>query len=112
MITIYHNTRCSKSRSALQILEAQGMPYKVRLYMQEPLGRKELEVLLRQLGMQPTGLLRKRESIYKELVAKTNSEEDWLEHMLQHPQLIERPIVTTPTKAIIARPPERVLDVL
>ena len=112
MITIYHNTRCSKSRSALQILEEQGVPYTVKLYLEKAVTRKQLESLLKKLKLQPSGLLRKGEDIYKELNNEARTEEAWLVLMLAHPQLIERPIVVNGRKAIIARPPEKVLEIL
>lgn len=111
-ITIYHNTRCSKSRGALQILEEKGIPHKVHLYLQEPLSSTELKALLKKLNMQPSELLRKGEEIYKTLKATPHTEAQWLEEMVQHPQLIERPIVVKGDKAIVARPPERVLEIL
>ena len=112
MITIYHNTRCTKSRTALQILDEQGVPYTVKLYMEKPLTRKQLESLLKKLKLQPSELLRTGEDIYKALSTQARTEEEWLNLMLEHPQLIERPIVVNGRKAIIARPPEMVLDIL
>lgn len=112
MITIYHNTRCSKSRSALQLLEEKGIPYQVRLYLQEPLSKQELKVLLKKLDMQPSGLLRKSEEFYKSLKDAPHTEAQWLEELVQHPQLIERPIAEQGAKAVIARPPEKVLELL
>lgn len=112
MITIYHNTRCSKSRSALQLLEEKGIPHRIRLYLQDPLSKGELEVLLSNLGMEPSSLLRRSEPIYKELSASSRPEDQWLELMVRHPQLIERPIVDTGKRAVVARPPERLLEIL
>ncbi len=112
MITIYHNTRCSKSRSALHILEEKGISVTLRHYLQDPLSSVELKELLHKLSMPPTGLLRKSEAIYKDFSVKISGEESWLDAMLQYPQLIERPVVVSGAHAIIARPPERVLELL
>ena len=112
MLTIYHNTRCTKSRSALQVLEENNIPHKIRFYTENMLTIDELSRLLKKLKMQPSELLRKNEDIYKELSKKPRTEEEWLQLMSEHPQLIERPIVVNGRKAIIARPPERVLDIL
>ncbi len=112
MITIYHNTRCSKSRNAIQLLEEQKIPYEVRFYMQEPLTKAALKALLKKLDMQPSQLLRRNEAIFKELNQTHHPEAEWLELMIGHPQLIERPIAVNGTKAVVARPPERVLEVI
>lgn len=111
-ILIYHNTRCSKSRGALQILQEKGVPYEVRLYLQELLTKAELKALLTKLHMQPSALLRKGEELYKELNKEPHTEAEWLDLLVQHPQLIERPIVVAGNKAVVARPPERVLEIL
>lgn len=112
MITIYHKTTCSKSRTALQLLEEHKIPFEVRLYMQDKLNIKELRALLKKLGMKPTGLLRRSEPLYQELYQETLKEQDWLRLMVKHPVLIERPVVENGDHAIIARPAERVLEIL
>lgn len=112
MITIYHKTTCSKSRTALQLLEENNIPFEVRFYMRDKLNVKELRALLKKLGMKPTGLLRPSEPLYKELYNETLKEQDWLRLMVKHPELIERPVVENGDRAIIARPPERVLEIL
>lgn len=112
MITVYHNTRCTKSRSALQLLEEQHIPLKIRYYMDEPFTQKELSGVLKKLKMNPSDLLRKNETIYKELATGTPTEDEWLQLMLRHPQLIERPIVVNGRKAIVARPAEAALEII
>jgi len=85
----------------------------VRLYLTEPLGRKELAALLRKLRMQPSQIVRRNEAVYKEEYAGRELDEDqWLDALVLHPILIERPIVAAGRKAIVARPPERVLELL
>ncbi len=113
MLTIYHNGRCTKSRGALKILQEQGIPHDVRWYLAEPLTAKELRALLKKLGMKASELVRKSEPHYKEqLKEKTLTEAGWLKEIVAHPELMERPIVETDNKAIVARPPERVLELL
>ena len=106
---IYHNPRCSKSRDTLSILEAHGQEAEIIRYLENPPSREELQDLLLKLGMQPSELIRKGEKIYKEQYkGKELSEEEWLDAMLAHPKLIERPIVVHQGKAVIGRPPENV----
>ncbi len=112
-ITIYHNARCGKSRGALEILQAQNMPHQVRLYLTDPLTKKELKTLLKKLNMQPSELVRKNESIYKELFSQREySEKEWLDILVKNPVLIERPIVEFEGTAIIARPPECLFEII
>jgi arsenate reductase len=113
MITIYHNGECSKSRGALEILQEEGIPHEVRWYLVDPLSAEELKDLLNHLHLSADELVRKGEDYYKEnLEGKTLSEEEWLEELVMHPELIERPIVVNGSKAVIARPPERIREVL
>ncbi|MCG8329889.1 MAG: arsenate reductase (glutaredoxin) [Chitinophagales bacterium] len=106
---IYHNPRCSKSRDTLSILEAHGQEAEVIRYLENPPSREELQSILQKLGMQPSELIRKGEKIYKEeYKGKELTEEEWMDAMLTHPKLIERPIVVHQGKAVIGRPPENV----
>ncbi|HUA80997.1 MAG TPA: arsenate reductase (glutaredoxin) [Dyella sp.] len=111
MIRIYHNSRCSKSRSALALLEAQGKPFEVINYLETPPSAAELKTLLSQLGITARQLLRTGEDIYQALQLNNPSfdEETLIAAMVDHPRLIERPIVVVDGKATIARPPEKVL---
>ena len=113
-ITIYHNPRCSKSRQTLALIEEKGITPEVVLYLETPPNKKELTALLKQLGLSARELLRKGEDAYKELNLKdsAHTEAFLVEAMTQHPKLIERPIVTDGSKAILGRPPENVLDIL
>ena len=112
-ITIYHNGRCSKSRGALEILIEQNIPHDVRWYLAEPLSKSELKALLKKLKMQPSELVRKSEDLYKEnYKGKDISEKEWLTILAENPVLIERPIVEKGDKAIVARPPEKIFDIL
>lgn len=110
---IYHNPRCSKSRGALALLEEHGVAPEVVRYLDEPPTREELVALLAKLGMQASQLVRMGEEVCKtEYAGKDMSEDDWLNAMLTHPVLIERPIIVAGERAVIGRPPERVLELL
>ncbi|GGA04200.1 arsenate reductase (glutaredoxin) [Dyella caseinilytica] len=114
MIRIYHNSRCSKSRSALALLEQHGKPFEVINYLETPPSAVELKTLLWQLGITARQLLRSGEDIYKALHLDDSSLDDamLIDAMTKHPRLIERPIVVADDKAIIGRPPEAVLEIL
>jgi len=112
---IYHNPRCSKSRAALQLLEENGVEPVVRLYLEQAPSAKELKSVLKLLGLSARELLRKGEDEYKELklADKSLSDAQLIEAMIEHPRLIERPIVIRDGKAAkIGRPPEDVLELL
>lgn len=104
-IIIWHNNRCGKSREAVKYLEEKGLNFEQRLYMNELPTKAELKDVLSKLGIPASEWVRKKEAIYKEMFAsKTPTENELLEAMIAHPQLIERPVIITGNKAIIARP--------
>lgn len=112
-LVIYHNTRCSKSRSACELIAAKGLTATVIDYLKTPPDKVELRSLLKKLGMKPEALVRKGEEVFKANYAgKTLSDEDWLDALVAHPILIERPIVVRGDKAVIGRPTEKVLELL
>ncbi|SMN12319.1 Arsenate reductase [uncultured Candidatus Thioglobus sp.] len=115
MVTIYHNPRCSKSRQTLALLQQQkNIDLEVIEYLQTPLDAKQIKTLLSYLNMPADKLLRKGEKIYKQanLGSGDLSSDALIAAMVQHPILIERPIVVSHGRAIICRPPEKVLDIL
>ncbi|GLQ98725.1 arsenate reductase (glutaredoxin) [Dyella mobilis] len=114
MIRIYHNQRCSKSRSALALLEQHGKPFEVINYLETPPSAAELRTLLTQLGITARQLLRSSEDAYATLHLDDASLDDdaLIDAMTKYPKLIERPIVVANGKAVIGRPPEVVLDIL
>jgi arsenate reductase len=110
---IYHNPRCGKSRAALALLEEHGVAFEVVEYLKSPPDKAQLRTLLRQLGMRPEQLVRKGEDVYKQKFAgKSLSDEQWLDALAAHPILIERPIVVRGSRAVVGRPPEKVLELL
>ena len=114
MIRIYHNQRCSKSRGALDLLKQQGRPFEVINYLETPPSADELKTLLSLLGIGARQLLRNGENDYRALGLNDPAlgEEALVAAMVTHPHLIERPIVVAHGKAIIGRPPEKVLEIL
>jgi len=112
-VVIYHNARCSKSRSACELVAGQGIEATIVEYLKTPPSKEELRTLLKKLGMKAGEIVRRGEEVFKENYAgKTLDDEQWLEALVAHPILIERPIVVRGDKAVIGRPPERVLDFL
>ena len=111
---IYHNSRCSKSRAAVAILEQNDVDFDVVNYLIDPPSELELREILNDLGMSARELLRKGESKYKELELsnKTLSEDELIKAMLKFPILIERPIVRTEKGVSIGRPPENIQSIL
>jgi arsenate reductase (glutaredoxin) len=112
-LTIYHNPRCSKSRAALAILQAHEVPLRVVEYLKEPPTRAELATLRRKLGCAAAEWIRKNEAEFKQAGLSANSsEEQLLDGMAKYPILIERPIVVCGNRAVVGRPPERVMELL
>ncbi|MBO9672223.1 MAG: arsenate reductase (glutaredoxin) [Sphingobacteriaceae bacterium] len=113
MITIYHNNRCSKSRSALAKLENSGKAFEVVYYLETPPNKNELEEIIRKLGIKPLDLIRKGEKVFVEnYKGKTLTDEEWIEAMVKHPILIERPVVVSGNRAVIARPADKIQEIL
>lgn len=111
--SIYHNPRCSKSRSALAILEEKGIRPAVVEYLKTPPTKEELRAILQKLGMKPEQIVRKGEDVYKQQFAgKSLTDAQWLDALAQNPILIERPIVVKGDRAVLGRPPEKVLELL
>jgi arsenate reductase len=113
-MTLYHNPRCSKSRGALELLEARGLTPTIIRYLETPPDATQLRDLLGKLGLNARQLLRTGEDDYKTLNLADSSltDEQLIAAMAGHPKLIERPILVVGDKAIIGRPPERVLEIL
>ncbi|MBT8257382.1 MAG: arsenate reductase (glutaredoxin) [Bacteroidia bacterium] len=113
MIVIYHNPRCRKSRETLEILETRKADYKVIKYLDVPLGAEKLGKIIKILSIPPIDLVRKNEKIWKENFKHLNfSDEELIQVMAKYPQLIERPIVINGNKAVIGRPPNRILEII
>ena len=113
-VTLYHNPRCSKSRQALELLRGSNVEPEIVEYLKTPPSVAELDRILKLLDMEPRALMRRKESVYKDLALDDESldRHSLLQAMVEHPILIERPIAVTDGRAALGRPPENVLDVL
>lgn len=112
--TLYHNPRCSKSRGALALLQERGIDARIVPYLEQPPSIDELRHLLGMLGLAPRELMRKGEAEYAELGLDDPSlgDDALIQAMHAHPRLIERPIFVNGDRAVVGRPPERVLELL
>ncbi len=110
-IKIYHNPRCSKSREALNLIEAKGFKAFVVEYIKNPPTYAEIKDLLMKLNLKPQQIIRTNEALYKEKFKNKNfSNEEWIKILSENPILIERPIIVKNNKAIIGRPPQLLED--
>ncbi len=113
MIIIYHNPRCRKSRETLEILETKKANHEVIKYLDEPLSSEKLSKIIKLLKIKPIELIRTNEVIWKENFKHLDfTDEELIEVMAKYPQLIERPIVINGDKAVIGRPPTKILDII
>jgi arsenate reductase len=113
-VKIFHNPRCSKSRQTMQLIDSKDIVPDVIEYLKHPPTYQELAEVLDLLDLEPRELMRTREKAYREnkLDDPDLSREDLINAMIANPILIERPIVIHHGKAVIGRPPEKVLDIL
>ncbi len=111
---IYLNRNCSKCRSSLQLLESNGIDADIIEYLNVPPSVDELRAILDLLSLEPRALMRQQEAPYAELnlADESLSRDALIQAMVEHPILIERPIVIHNGKATIGRPPEKILDIL
>lgn len=113
MITIYHNARCTKSREGLALLKESGEDYEVREYLKEPFSEEELNEVLVKLAMAPIELVRTGETLWKEHYrGKDLSDDELVRVMVEHPKLIQRPIIVKDDAAVVGRPAEKILALL
>ena len=110
---IYHNPRCSKSRKTLALIKQKGENPEIIEYLKERISIEDLEFLLGMLKIKPIELIRRNEQIWKERYnGKELTDDEIIMVMAENPKLIERPIVVKNRKAVIGRPPEKVLSLL
>ena len=113
-LRLYHNPNCSKSRGALEILRERGAQFDVVEYLKEPLDRETLARIAELLPDPPENLVRKDRN-FERLGLDPNGYktlEAVIELLLEHPELMQRPIVVADDRALICRPPEKVLELL
>jgi arsenate reductase (glutaredoxin) len=114
VITIYQKPTCSTCREAVKLIAQSGRPYKAVNYYETPFSKAQLKGLLKRAGLAPKDVLRTKEDIYRELniSAQQPSDDQLLELMLKHPDLIQRPLVEKGDRVILARPAETVKRLL
>lgn len=112
-VKIYHNNRCSKSRETLALLKDKVSDIEEFHYLNEEINENELKFILKKLGIKPVDLIRKGEEVYKtNYKGKSLTDDEWVKAMIDHPKMIERPIVINGDKVAIGRPPINVLSIL
>lgn len=104
---IVHNPQCSKSAKALELLREKGVEPEIVDYLNGELSRSFLEKTLLALNKRPKSVLRKKEERFKELTLDLEDDQAVIDAILEHPILLERPIVIKDDKAVMARPPEK-----
>ena len=112
--TLYHNPDCSKSRAALALLESNDISPEIIYYLEQPLSADEIRGLMAKLGITLSEILRPGEPEFDEydLSDSTLSEDLVMDILVQHPNLIQRPILVHGNRAVIGRPPEAVLSLI
>ena len=113
-VIIYFNKKCRKSREALQIIREKGIEPEIKNYLENPPTKLELKEILRKMGKRPRDIFRKSEPLYKDLGLKNKdlSDDVLLDHLIEYPILIERPIIVRGQRAVLGRPPEDVKRII
>ena len=113
-ITVYEKPTCSKCREMNKLLTENGVDYERVNYYIEPLSEAKLRELIGKMGISPRDLLRTTEDIYRELklARSSHSDDELIRLMVQHPDLIQRPIVERGERAVLGRPTENVQALL
>ena len=113
MLKIYHNPRCAKSRNGLQYLQEKGLEPEVRLYLKDEFTEQELADVLMRMNKEPQDIIRIQEKIFKtDFKGKNFTREEWIKILIEHPKLIQRPIVVKDHKAIFADPADKIEELL
>ena len=113
-VTIYYNPKCGTCRKTLDLIRAKGIEPTIVEYLKDPPSAAEMEKLLALLGMEPRDLMRTKEPLYAErgLDSPALTRRQLIQAMVAYPIVIQRPIVVAGGKAVVARPPERVDELL
>ena len=113
MITIYHNPMWSKSRKSVEILNQEKVNFNIIEYLKTPPNIEALKSLTKKLNLKPIEIIRKKDKLFKEFqIDAINEDEKILDIIVKNPKLLERPIIVKGEKAIIARPPELLYDII
>ncbi len=113
MLKIYHNSRCKKSRAGLAYLQEKTSDFEIREYLKESFTPEELIDALKKMNKKPFDIIRKQEEVYrKQYKGKEFPDDQWIKILIENPKLIERPIVVSNNKAVLAQPPENIDELL
>lgn len=113
IMKIYHNPRCAHSRAGLEYIENKGFDLEVKKYLSEGLTEMELTEILRKTGKKPHELVRTQEALYKsDYKGRNLTDQEWIEVLIRHPHLLQRPIVINGEKAVVAHPPEEIEKII
>lgn len=113
-ITIYHKPTCTTCRQAVQLLKDSGAPFTAINYYERPFTQAQLKTLLKKANLSPQDVLRTKEDLYRDLglAKKELSDDELLDLMVKHPDLIQRPIVEKGDQAMLARPADSIKKLL
>ena len=112
-VLVYHNGECSKCRELTEILNSKEVEVNYKFYLHEPLTAEELKGLLVKLQLKAGDIVRRSEPLFMEqFEGRDMTEDQWIKAIIDDPILLQRPIVVKEDKAVIARPPEKVLEIL
>ena len=113
MVKIYHNPRCKKSRAGLQYLKDKNVEFEVVEYLKDPLSRDELKDILVKMNKKPADIIRTQEEIYrKNFRGREFTDDEWVAILLEHPRMIQRPLVVKAYKALLGDPAENIENIL
>jgi arsenate reductase len=114
LLTLYEKPTCTTCRKTVALLKEHGIEFEDVNYFIEPLSERQIRALLDKAGLAPREILRTREEIYRELAlaGSGHSDDELIALMVEHPDLIQRPIAERGDRAVLARPPERILELL
>ncbi len=111
--TLWFNPRCSSCQRALALLRERGIEPDLRRYLEEPPTPEEIAAVLRKLGLPPHAVARAKEDEYQVLrLSERTPTDEMIRALCEHPRILERPILVHGERAVVARPPERVLELV
>ena len=110
-VVIYYNPNCSKSRKALSLLKTKSRPIIVE-YLRVPLKISEINIILSMMGKKPRDIIRAKEAKEEKIDIENASDPYLISAIVNNPRILERPIVVAGGKAVLGRPPEKVLEIL
>ena|SRR5687767_13252256 len=111
-LTVYEKPTCTTCRNLAMLLQEKGYEFDRINYFIDPIGRPKLEELLRKMKAKPRDIMRLKEAKYHELALDDATDDELLNALVQYPELVQRPIVEKGDRAVLARPPEKVLEIL